>query len=397
MTRYLPVLLLAAFAAPSRLPLDKWTYIQVDAGRTRYDGRKAGGGGWFGIAAADLTGDGRKDIVAGKWFYRNPGGDMAGKWERVEIAPATDAIIATDVDGDEFGDIIAVRCNEQYWFEALDRQGNKWQSHRIGSLPVCNHKTGAQGYALAQIIAGGKPEILVTGDGIYYFTIPANPSAGEWPSVAIIEKDSNGEGLDAGDIDGDGDLDVAAVYKPDTADDAGKKAIIAWWENPNNGRGGWTRHVIGETTFPGDRFAVADLNGDRRMDVIVTEERWPGPDPDASLYWFEQPGKKSGSWTRHTVVTEYSLNNVDAADLDHDGDVDIVTCEHKGPKEKLQIWENDGRGNFREVRIDEGKESHLGARLADLDGDGDLDIISIAWDEFQYLHLWRNDARKRGS
>jgi len=45
--------------------------------------------------------------------------------------------------------------------------------------------------------------------------------------------------------------------------------------------------------------------------------------------------------------------------------------------------------------IDRGKESHLGARLFDLDADGDLDLVSHAWDRWQDLHLWRNDTRRR--
>ncbi|MCK5461720.1 MAG: hypothetical protein KAI95_01850, partial [Bacteroidales bacterium] len=36
--------------------------------------------------------------------------------------------------------------------------------------------------------------------------------------------------------------------------------------------------------------------------------------------------------------------------------------------------------------------SHAGARLADLDRDGDMDIVSIAWNDFEFLHVWRNDA-----
>jgi len=83
------------------------------------------------------------------------------------------------------------------------------------------------------------------------------------------------------------------------------------------------------------------------LDVVVTEERYPGPDPDGSIYWFEQPSDPANpNWTRRKILTEYSLNNLDVADLDRDGDPDIVICEHKGPAERLQIRENNGKGRF---------------------------------------------------
>jgi hypothetical protein len=375
--------------ADDKWPLTQWTYIEVDSSRTRYDGKTRGGGGWFGQAAGDLNGDGYLDIASGKWIYRNPGGDLTGAWERATLPKVVDAVLVVDVDDDADADVIALRCNEQYWFE---QQGGVWEGRQVGSLPVCNHNTGSQGYALAQLVSGGKPEVLLTGAGIYFLEIPDYPEYGEWPSAAISSDRSIGEEAAAGDIDGDGDLDVSAAYVEDPENNAGFG--VAWWRNPSVGGGGWMRHDVGAIRFRGDRHRVADLNGDAQPDIIVTEERYPGPDPDASLYWFEAPADPTrGLWRRHTVVTEYSLNNLDAADLDRDGDVDLVTCEHKGPAERLQIFENDGQGGFTRHDIDRGKESHLGARLADFDGDGDLDIFSIAWEDYQYLHLWRNDAR----
>ena len=62
---------------------------------------------------------------------------------------------------------------------------------------------------------------------------------------------------------------------------------------------------------------------------------------------------------------------------------------------RLFVLENDGKGRFTQHVIDHGKESHLGTLLFDLDGDGDLDNLSIAWDEYRFLHLWRNNALKR--
>jgi hypothetical protein len=71
--------------------------------------------------------------------------------------------------------------------------------------------------------------------------------------------------------------------------------------------------------------------------------------------------------------------------------VDLVVGEHKGPHLRLQLLENDGYGGFLIREIDRGKESHLGTLVADLDADGDPDIVSIPWDRYRDLSVWRND------
>jgi len=165
--------------------------------------------------------------------------------------------------------------------------------------------------------------------GLYYFEIPASPSSGNWPRVQITSE-AREEGLALGDIDRDGDLDVAALVAP-----AG--TTVAWWENPGDG---------------------------------------------------------SGSWPRSTVVSNQgSLNSMDVADLNGDGALDIVTGEHRGSL-KVTVLENVGdASSWLSHGISQGTESHLGTQTLDLDGDGDLDVVSIAWDNFQNLQLWRNDAR----
>jgi hypothetical protein len=52
----------------------------------------------------------------------------------------------------------------------------------------------------------------------------------------------------------------------------------------------------------------------------------------------------------------------------------------------------DDFGNFSQHLIHTGVESHLGARLFNLDGDGDLDIVNIGYADWQYLYIWRNDG-----
>jgi hypothetical protein len=85
------------------------------------------------------------------------------------------------------------------------------------------------------------------------------------------------------------------------------------------------------------------------------------------------------------------MNNLDVSDIDDDGDIDLVTNEHKGSILETQIWKNDGQGSFTKEIIDVGRESHLGTQLGDLDGDGDLDLISAGWDQYRFMHVWRND------
>ena len=73
----------------------------------------------------------------------------------------------------------------------------------------------------------------------------------------------------------------------------------------------------------------------------------------------------------------------------------LHALQHKGPAERLFLCTNDGRGGYAVSTLDSGKENHIGARAVDMDGDGDADIVGFGWDDYQLLHLWRNDRAQQ--
>lgn len=373
---------------------DHWNYIQVDDSRQKWgDWEDPEWVRYLGLDMMDVNHDGYEDIVSGRYIYLNPGDEMMDSWSRVDVGFNVDGMIFTNVDGDDYADIIAEDLPDVYWLESDNLQGTAWKAMKIGEIPETGHVNG-QGYLTADIVQGGKPEILLAaGNGIYMTEIPNKPVPSNWTFIRIVSTSSD-EGFDTADIDGDGDLDIVAG-------DVSEKGVyqeLGWYVNPGDVKADWIRNPIAETAHAIDRVETKDMNGDEIIDIVIAEERYPGEEPDANLYLFL--GEKNGmslSWTPQILVTQYSMNNLDVADIDEDGDLDIVTNEHKGTEHKTQLFLNDGDAKFETKTIDTGKECHLGTQLSDLDNDGDLDIVCHAWDNYEYLHVWRNDTISRSA
>ncbi|KAB2963378.1 MAG: VCBS repeat-containing protein [Thermoanaerobaculia bacterium] len=376
-----PVRLTAGDAAPERDPLAGWTYVQVSASHVQV----------FGMTFARVDGDAWPDILSGPYWYRSPGGDLTGAWTQHPLPQVEgddpDALLAVDVDGDANFDVIAMSgtAGRVYWLERNAGTG-VWTSLRIGDVGVSNHGISSQGYRLVDLEAGGRPEIVINVDPCYYFRIPADPAAGNWPRVEAVAAAYTGdEEIAFGDIDRDGRIDLVT-----TNGDTGE---VRWLKNPGNGSGNWAPHLV--ATLPDivfhDRLEVADFNRDGRLDIVVSEET--GSASGAETWWLRQPADPtSPNWPATLVVSQGSTNSMRVADVDRDGDADIVTAEHYGSLEVI-VWNNDGAGVFTPQLVDDaGHESHFGVRPFDLDRDGDPDLVSPAWNAPQFLHLWRNDT-----
>lgn len=369
----------------------QWDYMVIDSTKQKWgDWNQPEWLRYFGLDAGDINHDGLLDIVSGRYVYHQPQ-QGSQPWERTVLDDNVDGIFIMDVDGDPYADIIAQALPHIYWYEAVNLKGTQYVRHSITEIPATSH-VNSQGFERAQIIPGGKEELLIAGNGnVYLITIPENPTESAWPTQ-LIGKNTSDEGIGVGDIDGDGDLDIACGRKQEGQDEP---RVLVWFENGGRLDTDWKDYYVAQTEHPIDRIKIGDLNSDGQMEIVVAEERYPGLEPDSNILWF-QLNNSNKTWTVNTLTTQYSSNNLDVADMDRDGDLDILTAEHKGQNLELQLWVNDGTACFTKTILDTGKENHLGAKPFDMDNDGDLDIIGSAWDNYQCMHFWKNTSKDKG-
>jgi hypothetical protein len=325
------------------------------------------------IDAADIDGDGNKDLVTGAWWYRNPG-TVAGQWSRHTIGePLNNMAIIRDFDNDGDADVLGTQgtgaaANAKFVWASNDGRGT---FTIIKNVPEADGDF-LQGVAAARFADGGPLEIALSWHaaqrGVQLFTVPANPKARKW-KWRKISNQSLDEDLSVGDIDDDGDLDLFQG--------------TSWLENPGTADSDWPCHVIGQVTIPGsepDRNDLFDFNGDGRLDAAV------GLEKGSDVLLFLAPADPKQPWNRRIIGTDVGGGfSMDSGDMDNDGDVDVVLGEHRGAKvNRVIVFENQNRAEtWRAHVIDSGPKDqidhHDGTVIVDLDGDGDRDVISIGW------------------
>jgi hypothetical protein len=156
-------------------------------------------------------------------------------------------------------------------------------------------------------------------------------------------------GIQLADMDGDKDLDVLLSHG-DTFDDDIIKPYhgVLWLEN--RGRLQFVEHRLGD--LPGaSRAQAADLDGDGDMDVVAGAFMAGGNADDvdestlAALIWFEQA--RPGEFVRHTLTKGFPRHaTLDLADFDRDGDIDIAVGSFTVRPRRfdwVEVWENQRR------------------------------------------------------
>lgn len=361
----------------SPLPLDRWERHVIDPERP--------GRATF-IFAGDLDEDGLKDIVTGGWWYRHPG-PASGAWERQAIGePLADAALLTDFDRDGHLDVLGVQHPPVPILRPDVQPKCAWaRNDGQGRFAIHTNIAPGQGDFLQGctliFTRYRRMEVALSwhrgGQGVQMITVPQNPAEEMWPWRKLAE------------VSQDEQLSAGAISPPSPDLLLGTK----WLQKEGDE---WSLHPLNPTEGSPDRNRLADINGDGRLDAVVGFEAINIP---GKLAWYEQPPRPTDTWKEHVIGMPVGPMSMDVADMDRDGDVDVVVGEHnyKDPATaRLLLFENLDRsgGEWKTHVVYTGDEHHDGAIVVDIDNDGDLDIISIGWTHGKVL-LYENKAINR--
>ena len=308
------------------------------------------------IATGDLNHDGLVDIVTADpvydvfghrgaiyWWVHRLNGTFSRRTVTDDFYGAS-FVRTADMDLDEDQDVVAaayyglggdLNRNGRYaWFENLDGEGGAWTEHLVGR---------------------------------YYW---------------------GAEYVDAGDVDGDGDIDLCGASYLTNGVDC-QEGDIVWFENLDGPGTVWESHDLVTEIHGGFEAHFIDMEPDGDLDIFATA--------DGEISWWENLNGDASAWTQHYLPED--LLNVfyaDFGDIDNDGDLDVVGSSYS----TLQLlwWENlDGQGMSWTIHIIGIHPNGEEVTVADLDGDGDLDAISSRVDLLDGVITWFENITGNGS
>ena len=246
-------------------------------------------------------------------------------------------------------------------------------------------RSNRAGVPLATVLGGGatppppsgRPPAPPAGTGAMFSpaAIGDTPASGERPLVSNVA---------IADLDGDGIADVIVA-------DALKNRVTWIRQAPI---GTFTERPLGDVSAPA-HVTVVDLDRDGDLDIVVASlgVLFPNNARIGAVLVLENAGVEG--FTKRVIASEVArVADVSAGDLDGDGDLDLAVA-HFGYDDGETRW-MENRGNWRfESHVLQRLSGPINALIADIDKDGDRDIVSLVSQEWEEVYAFVNDGRGR--
>lgn len=217
----------------------------------------------------------------------------------------------------------------------------------------------------------GDLDILITLEDEISWLENSDTSPGVFYTSHTIDTNFDDYGIvaESADIDGDGDKDVIASYYYGGT----------YLYNNIDGSGlSWNKQLI--STYDAEQVFPVDIDGDDDLDLIVNLN---------GIRLFENLDGSGGSWENHVINQTMSTAFISVEDIDNDGDFDIA-CTTTNLNYLVWLENYNGSGQTWVDHIVNG--IFMGAHFiatADLDGDGDTDLISSQGGS-NSIYWWEN-------
>jgi hypothetical protein len=341
-------------------------------------------GGPAGVYAADVDGDGHKDILgAGSddsdiAWWRNSG-TYPVTWTKQTVADAFGGAIfvyAEDVDGDLDTDILGAAWNRGQiaWWSNGGQDPIVWTKQIIASGYTQAHEVYA-----CDLDKDGDIDVLGASAGLgriaWWRNDGGDPIA--WTEQTIDSVCPGARSVRTADFDGDGDIDVVAAALVSNE--------VSWYRNDGGDPVVWSEFTI-DASFGGSHMVrIADINGDNDPDVVATAYSID------QIAWYENQGGSPVAWAKHVVTSDLDGAVTGyPADIDNDGDIDVLGT---GQPSGDVIWYENLGGEppaWAPHNVDPDFAGAWPACADDIDGDGGTDLV-VGGADADRIKWWHNE------